>query len=1172
MTLQYRYKKSRRGRIKIFIKYASAAFLLAAVLSSSVISSYAAGISGEETVDGMVESNPEDESAYTYLNETDAAKYVCAMNKFGNVTVIRSTSPSLYSEAVSVRDTSEASDWTASDGTLSVAQADALARYPWNPLFDNKCISAFIGSGEAGEWHYIERHFSEDAEEITGISSAAANEEDIKGINLEDCKEISFAVNLPETTEIKYQMKLQVNISGTVVFDEIFEIGTGGWNTVFADISDISESYFNSPYISSVRIGVCPIPSDDGQTSTNPFTLYLDGFAASAHSAVRKYRYMTDEFIVYGGTLGYDNEADVYRFNVVTSADSPFIETKSLGQNSLAYANAVKVSFIDYTSCSSITLYYRTSNENEYTEAGSYTVTVKESQLAGSNIISCSFPLPDSNISDFRISFKGCTSDGEIVLLSVCPASVQSSSLEKYGTIDSCKISQNTGEVNIKGTVLSSVSEKYQTSKISIYALDPWQTSDSITLSELQPAAQTKMSSEFSVKLQTENYGLKKYTAAIRTGTGFIILDSDKWITNLKGSSASVSGSASNTLKKGIIAEATEAQSIGSQAAYITADISKLFSLSYTSCSYDYNGKTFYYDENEIDSLDKRIAEYKFSPINVYLRIIASMPGDSELASRILFDGAVKAGKITGGRYYAFNISEETGSEMLAALCKMIAERYKGGSYGSISGIIIGEEINLAYENYYAGEKTLSEFSSVCADTLRIIYNSSVSVNPELNVYLSFGSDFYNSRGADCTIHFDVRELIIAIADKISYGGNIDWLPAVTIAKTNSCCGKSPGADSQKSYETQTLFSGELDVLCSFFKQKKLLYGDLPRSIMTISESKGRITANGESSMKQAAEYIYDFYNISNSKCSLINVFIASPDFNVYEHEEMLRCIDTKQSLSAAEEYAQFFDSGKLSWEEILGTELIKSLKLSRKVCETAGTPEEPEVQGAAPIWYINSDKNTDGWTAAEGCESLETSDLLDRKNIMVAKLGDTESPLKWRGILNDFEYVRDFSPFDYISMEIQLAHMPENIDSAEIMLLLRSGSDYLIAKNYVSTGGWNKLIFSLSDFSERNSIDCIKIFVRGADGKTDIGSPTLLISEINGLSSEHDSKYLSAFITQERYKNLYSEVSASYEKLVPILIAVIIAAVILEIFYVKHRIKKQENKQNKIPFYKRQI
>lgn len=98
-----------------------------------------------------------------------------------------------------------------------------------------------------------------------------------------------------------------------------------------------------------------------------------------------------------------------------------------------------------------------------------------------------------------------------------------------------------------------------------------------------------------------------------------------------------------------------------------------------------------------------------------------------------------------------------------------------------------------------------------------------------------------------------------------------------------------------------------------------------------------------------------------------------------------------------------------------------------------------------------------------------------------------------------------------------------ENIDSAEIMLLLRSGSDYLIAKNYVSTGGWNKLIFSLSDFSERNSIDCIKIFVRGADGKNNIGSPTLLISEIKGLSSEHDSKYLSAFITQERYKNLYS-------------------------------------------------
>lgn len=131
---------------------------------------------------------------------------------------------------------------------------------------------------------------------------------------------------------------------------------------------------------------------------------------------------------------------------------------------------------MDYTNCSSVTLYYRTSSENEYTEAESYTVAVKDSQLAGSNIISCCFSLPSSDISDFRISFKGCTSDGEITLLSVCAVSSTGSDSEKYGTIDSCKISQNTGEVNIKGTVSSSVSEKYQTSKIDIYALEPWQT------------------------------------------------------------------------------------------------------------------------------------------------------------------------------------------------------------------------------------------------------------------------------------------------------------------------------------------------------------------------------------------------------------------------------------------------------------------------------------------------------------------------------------------------------------------------------------------------------------------------------------------------------------------------------------------------------------------------
>lgn len=1173
MTVPCHSSEKRRNRIKTLIKNISAAFLLAAILLSAVIFSYAAGITGEETVDGMVESNPEDESAYTYSSAADAAKYVCAMNKFENITVIRSTSPSLYSEAVSLRDISEASEWTASDGTLSVTSADALARYPWKPLFDTNCISAYINSGESGEWHYIERIFSEDEEDINGISDTVGTEA-VKGINLEECREISFAVNLPETTGISYLLRLQVDVSGTTVFDESFEIESGGWNTVFADISGVSitEQNLISPYISSIRIGVCPVPSDEEQTSTNPFTFYIDGFAFSSGSAVRKYRYMTDEFIVYGGTLDYDNWADVYRFNVTTSADSPFIETKSLVPQSLAYANAVRINFMDYTNCSSVTLYYRTSSENEYTEAESYTVAVKDSQLAGSNIISCCFSLPSSDISDFRISFKGCTSDGEITLLSVCAVSSTGSDSEKYGTIDSCKISQNTGEVNIKGTVSSSVSEKYQTSKINIYALEPWQTSDSATLSELQPAAQTKMSSEFSVKFQTGNYELKKYTAAVRTGTGFIILDSDKWITNLKGSSSSASASASNTYKKGIISEVTEAQSIGSQATYVTADISKLYSLSYTSCSYNYNGKTFYFDETEIDSLDKRIAEYKFSSINVYLRIIASMPADAEVASRILFDDAVKAGKINGGRYYAININEETGAEMLAALCKMIAERYKGDSYGSIAGIIVGDEINLAYEKYYAGEKTLSDFSSICADTIRIVYNSVISVNPELNVYISFGNDFYNSRGADSSIHFDVRELITAIADKISYGGNIDWLPAVTISKTNSASGKYSDMSSQKSYETQTLYSSELDVLCSFFKQKKLLYGDLPRNIMVLSESNGQVTSGGENDMKKAAEYIYDFYNVANSKCSLVNVFIVSPDFSVYEHEEMLRRLDTSQSLSATEKYARYFDSSKSSWEEIFGTEFIKSLKLNRNISETNIASTVSGIRGTAYLWDIISDKSTDGWSAAEGCGTLEASDLLDRKNIMVAKLLAADSPLTWRGILNVFEYTRDFSPFDYVSMEIQLANMPENIDNAEIMLMLSSGSDCLIAKSSVSTGSWNKLVFSLANFPQRNAVDGIKIFVRGTDGKTDIGTPTLLVSEIKGLSSEHDSKYLTAFISQERYNNLYSEVSADYEKLVPVLITVIIAAVVFEILYVKHRLKKQDSKQNKIPFYKRQI
>lgn len=85
---------------------------------------------------------------------------------------------------------------------------------------------------------------------------------------------------------------------------------------------------------------------------------------------------------------------------------------------------------------------------------------------------------------------------------------------------------------------------------------------------------------------------------------------------------------------------------------------------------------------------------------------------------------------------------------------------------------------------------------------------------------------------------------------------------------------------------------------------------------------------------------------------------------------------------------------------------------------------------------------------------------------------------------------------------------MPESAESAEILIMIYSGNNYTSASATIKSGEWNRISISLESFEYSKNTDKIKIFVRGSGGLEDIGNPTLIISDIQGLSSEFDSKY----------------------------------------------------------------
>ena len=1142
----------------IFIK--STALLLAATYCFSGALSVSAVGNSDTQIPDLIQSpsvsNTEVRNKYVYESEKDAAEHICGLSHYGNITVIREASPDRFINSVRLLDAAgPASGWVASEGCSSVSVSDASDIYPWTSFDQNKCTSVTASASEDNNWHFFERNFHSDEDERIDVSELSAGRNFISGINANSCKEISFAVNMPDSNNTGYELRLQIFSTDFLLFDETCTVASDGWNAIFADISEAVKHLYNNSPITKIRIGV-----RTQNKNALPFTFYFSGFSLSDNSASSVYRYITDNYFVYGGALNYESSDDIYRFTVSTSADSPFIETTSLRESTLSKSNGIRIAFIDNTECTSVTCYYKIGDESEYSEQHSCTVEIKNAALPESNIISCFLPITESNVTNFRIVFKGCKADGDIAILTIMPASAVSGHSNTYGNIDSCKLSESTGEVLIKGTVSNEISEKYSGQKIYIYALDPWQTSDNLTLSNLQPITQTSVSSDFSVKFKISGYTVKKFTAAVRTGTGFIVIDTDKWITNIRRS-GNTQLEERGAPKKGIITEVTEAQLIGSETSYVTADIGKLFSSRATAVSHTFDNEIYYYNEAEFEKIDSEIQSYRYSGINVFLRIVLSSPEDSYIASQMLYPTARR--NVT--QYYAPNTSNQACVKLLSAFCDMIAQRYSTDENGTISGLIIGYNINRAYENFYAGEKTLSEFAGCCADMLRIIYNNSVSVNPALKVYISFSDIWYSDLGSDSMSVFGARQLIDSIAASINLGGDIDWNSSITLAKTNSS--NSNSNVNSAMYEDHSITSDKLGMLCAYMKQDKLLCGNIPRSVLVISEpAKNAAVKSDDYDMRLASEYIYNFYNISVPECELISAFIVTPEFDVLRHERMLKYIDTSNSLSETAEYARYFSPNAENWEDILGSKHIDALLTSRSVTEAEILKYKPNVIGEAYIWDIDGKENTDGWIAAESCISLETSDLLDRKNLLIAKFKRESDYTARKGISNTFPYGRDFSPFSYISMNIQLAQMPESVDSAEILVMIYSGNNYTSASTTIKSGEWNRISVSLEAFDYSKNTDKIKIFVRGNDGLVDIGNPTLIISDIQGLSSKFDSKYLSSHIYREKTKLLFSETFGDYDKIIMILSTVIVSAIVIEILHISLRVKRNRHKNESDP------
>lgn len=271
----------------------------------------------------------------------------------------------------------------------------------------------------------------------------------------------------------------------------------------------------------------------------------------------------------------------------------------------------------------------------------------------------------------------------------------------------------------------------------------------------------------------------------------------------------------------------------------------------YPTIGYTYNGRTYNFNGEQVNMYDIVFSSLTNQGIDINAIII-----NDARNSEITFP-ASRNGSAT---LYAFNASDDTGVETLAATCSFLANRYSGLSgHGKVSNWIIGNEVNERAIYNYTPYMGVVEYAQNYADVIRVCYNAMASINKSTRVYISLDQR-WNMNKSDNSF-YDGRDLLDAFNDYVVSEGNFDWNVGyhpynypLTVAKA-----WDPGSYSKyvtNTVDTPVITIKNIQVLTDFLCQENYLDTNNKTRHIVLSEM-GYTSYFGQE--YQAASYAYAY-------------------------------------------------------------------------------------------------------------------------------------------------------------------------------------------------------------------------------------------------------------------------------------------------------------------------
>ena len=1065
--------------------------------------------------------------AATYLFSINTASYAASFaagNDAGNATAIANIDSISVINQIETRiesfDSNQLAGFTSSHNTQSINTVQQIAPYPFMPFEGSRCAAVQSSPSMLNEPRSVTREYD-------------------NPLNLSENKSFFIALNLPELAGAYSASVSFYSGGGSPAFTaNASGLKTGAWNGVFADISD----YDDRKNITAVTISV---QYDTSETNISEYVYYMDMMGAfKTENAVHAVKYMSPHYYAGGGTLTATNEFMKFTVN----DENPYIETYSFNSDILSNpnTNAIKIKFRNLSDCSAITLYYTTERNPAF--------SMERSHIAASEnnteIQTCYFPIGTTPIEQLKIVFNGATS-GDLEIFSMAPASAYIPTTTGYGTVDECVISSNKREINISGTLMETAYDEFKGMKLELFALNMNDDPNIISTQNITPAAQGKIERSFRFKLPinnnalSENYVCSKFVVAASDGNMKIIIDIPKFITNPEILSVNKRSFNKPAIKKGLNSYLTAAQISGAKNTYVTIMLNRLVTLDDTAgYQHKHGGYNYYFSKEYTDTLDATLKSYYNAGITVSA-IINLLPSADEILNRILIHPDADRDRTASG--YALNTETFDGIRYLRAAFDFLARRYStdDNTRGNIANYIIGNKAGNAYQRYNMGRKTLRNFADSYACAVRLAYNTVRSVNSSVNVYISLDSKWDEDLPSDSMLKYDNRALIDSIAANFKGHGDINWNLAFDPApdKTPELYKVWEDENSTDSYDSDAITAKNIETLCRYMSRQVLCYASnaVPRSIILIEQDTLRSAVSEEEAALQTVNFIYSYYKINTKACSNIESYIVQNKTNA-GYNAVFKYIDSAKSF----EYSEFAKAitGVSEWSDIISGFDANGV-VQRNVSEIELKDSFPvNIQGSSVLWDFTSESDASGWSAGDYCGYARPGNTLaDRSRLLRVQL--TASPIfsEYRGIINTFDFATNLSYAPYISFDVHVSMLPVNVTETELAVLLYSGDNYIEAKGIISAGEWNTVVLAADDFPQINSADCMKIWLRGNGGYTDIGEPLVFISNITISSAEHTDDEIAGNLKTQRESHLAAHDGVMNMQTVWILTTVIIIA-----------------------------